>query len=205
MDSIPGVKNRITLTTALFAIVIILISFLLIREVLAWTNPSQAPPNGGGVLTVSGTTLIVGGGSGKITAGTVDPLYSIGEKNYATYLPGMIGQKEELTGILNLQCISDLPCKTVIDFPSAAEGSDLWLFYRITDFGERWQNLAVLLSSGSDSKAWYKKEPENNRLIIFSNLPSEVSYRLTAPRFDWQKWGNVSSGPYQGLVPYRQQ
>lgn len=204
MDSIPGVENRITLTTALIATVIILISFLLIREVLAWTNPTQGPPGGGGMLTISGTTLIVGGGSGKITAGTIDPLYSIGGKNYATYLPGMIGQKEELTGTLNLQCSSGRPCKTVIDFSSATKGSDLWLFYQITDFGERWQNLAVLLSSGSDSRVWYKKEPENSRLIVFSNLSSEVSYRFTAPRFDWQKWGNVSDGLYQGLVPYRQ-
>ncbi|MEX2033003.1 MAG: hypothetical protein WD889_00380, partial [Candidatus Colwellbacteria bacterium] len=148
--------------------------------------------------TASTDTVIVGGGSGKISVGTVDPIYSIAGGKYATYLPGMIGQKEEVVGTAFLLC-DDEPCKAVLDFTDAIRGSDLWLFKEISDFGGSWQNLVVLLSPGSDNRVWYKKEPENNRLIIFSQSASEVSYRLTAPRFDWQKWGNISHEPYDGL------
>lgn len=154
--------------------------------------------------TGSGDTVVIGGGSGKITTGTVDPLYSIDGLNYATYLPGMTGQKEETTGTVNLSpnelCpVSDSYC-SVIDFNKAEIGSDVWLFYQITDFGNSWQNLVVLLTSASDEKVWYKKEPQNHRLLIVSSASGEVSYRLTAPRFDWQKWSNFSSEPYEGLV-----
>ena len=173
--------------------------FFIIKEALAWTNPSAAPPSGGGFLTVSGSTLTVGGGTGKITVGTIDPLYSIAGGKYATYLPAMIGQKEELTGVVSLQCDNG-SCSAVLDFADAAKGSDLWLFGQISDFGDKWQNLVVLLSPGSDSEVWYKKDPENNRLVFFGRSATEASYRLTAPRFDWQKWGNVSNEPYEGFI-----
>ena len=173
--------------------------FFIIKEALAWTNPSAAPPSGGGFLTISGSTLTVGGGTGKITVGTIDPLYSIAGGQYATYLPGMIGQKEELTGTVFLQCDND-SCSAVLDFADAASGSDLWLFRQISDFGDKWRNLVVLLSPGSDNEVWYKKDPENNRLIIFGQSATEASYRLTAPRFDWQKSSNVSSEPYEGFI-----
>lgn len=193
---------RLSSRYVLAAISIIVLSFalfLIIKEALAWTNPSAAPPTGGGFLTISGSTLTVGGGTGKISAGTIDPLYSIAGGKYATYLPGMIGQKEETTGTVFLQCDSG-SCSSVLDFANAAKGSDLWLFRQITDFGAGWQNLAVLLSPGSDNKVWYKKDSENNRLIIFGQSSSEISYRLTAPRFDWQKWGNISNESDEGFT-----
>lgn len=197
---------RLSLRYVLATISIIILSlalFFIMKEALAWTNPSAAPPTGGGFLTISGSTLTVGGGTGKISAGTIDPLYSIAGGRYATYLPGMIGQKEELTGTVNLQCDND-SCSSVLDFASASQGSDLWLFSRITDLGVDFNNLVVILSPSFDGKAWYKKDPNNARLIIYGGKNSEVSYRLTAPRFDWQKWGNVSDEPHQGLVPYKQ-
>ena len=36
--------------------------------------------------------------TGKLTANTIDPLYTIGGTNYATYVPGMTGEKEETAG-----------------------------------------------------------------------------------------------------------
>jgi hypothetical protein len=44
--------------------------------------------------------LTVGGGTGKIDVGTVDPVYAIGGDKFATYMAGMIGVKEETTKIL---------------------------------------------------------------------------------------------------------
>jgi len=159
------------------------------------------------VLNTAGT-ITVGGGSGKITTGTVDPIYSIDGLRYATYLPGMTGQKEETTGVLALSqnelCGRPGSYCAVIDFNKAETGSDVWLFYQITDFGKSWQNLVVLLTPTFDEKVRYKKEPENHRLLIFGNGEGEVSYRFTAPRFDWQKWSNISHEPYDGLtVPYK--
>lgn len=228
---------RLSLRYVLATISIIILSlalFFIIKEALAWTNPTSTPPGGSGTITVSGSnvgigtigpsykldvvsggattarfgtgsadTIVVGGGSGKITTGTIDPLYSIAGGRYATYLPGMIGQKEELTGTVNLQCDND-SCSSVLDFASASQGSDLWLFSQITDLGVDFNNLVVILSPSFDGKAWYEKDPNNARLIIYGGKNREVSYRLTAPRFDWQKWGNVSDEPHQGLVPYKQ-
>lgn len=193
---------RLSLRYLLAATSIIILSFALffiIKEALAWTNPSAAPPSGGGFLTISGSTLTVGGGTGKITVGTIDPLYSIAGGKYATYLPGMIGQKEELAGTANLQCDNN-SCSSILGFGDAAKGSDLWLFRQVTDFGGDWQKLVVILSPGSENKVWYKKDPESNRLIILGQSATEISYRLTAPRFDWQKWGNVSSEPHEGFT-----
>ncbi|MBI2124155.1 MAG: hypothetical protein HYU04_02885, partial [Candidatus Wildermuthbacteria bacterium] len=75
-----------------------------------------------------------------------------------------------------------------------------WLFYQITDLGNNWQNLVVLLTPAADGKVWYQKEPQSRRLLILGSSSGEVSYRLTAPRFDWQKWGNFSNEPHEGLV-----
>jgi len=53
--------------------------------------------SGGGTTARFGTaaadTVVIGGGAGKITVGTVDPIYTIGNAKYATYLPAMTGQK----------------------------------------------------------------------------------------------------------------
>jgi uncharacterized protein (UPF0264 family) len=50
-------------------------------------------------------------------------------------------------------------------------------------------------------KIWYRKNIAENQLIIYNEEPTPISYRLTAPRFDWQKWLNVSGdGSVQGLT-----
>ena len=53
-----------------------------------------------------------------------------------------------------------------------------------------------------------KKNPKENKLIVYAEplnpksyiLNPEVSYRLTASRFDWLKWPNTSSDNVDGFV-----
>ncbi len=147
--------------------------------------------------TAGTDTVIVGGGSGKLDTGTVDPIFEINGSKYATYLPGMTGIKEETSGVVVL----DVSHKYILDFSRAEVGSDAWLFYHATDFGKDWGNLAVLLSAGFDGQVWYVKEPVSGRLILYGSEAGEVSFRLTAPRFDHVSWPNVYTGEAtQGLT-----
>jgi hypothetical protein len=159
--------------------------------------------------TATSTTLSVGGGGGKITAGTYDPLYTIGGVNYATYLPGMTGVKEETTGVVRCE-VRGARCEAIIDFNAAEQGSDLWLFAKATNFKNNFDAMIVLLTPSFDGNVWYEKDVANNRLTIYAApsttyyLPPttyEVSYRLTAPRFDAAQWPNISSEKGTGLVP----
>ncbi len=140
--------------------------------------------------------VLIGGGTGKLTVGTLDPVYNVQGTKYATYMSGMTGIKEETTGNVLLT-----NGEYVIDFNNLEEHSDLYIFYRITDFGQNWNKLTVLLSAEGPGGAWYQKDPQNNRLIIYSQSADSVSYRLSAPRYDWQKWLNLSQdGEVQGLM-----
>jgi len=62
----------------------------------------------------------------------------------------MTGVKEETTGVLKLNGnslkLDGNSLSAEIDFGKAEKGSNLWLFYQITDFGNDWENLAVLLT-----------------------------------------------------------
>jgi hypothetical protein len=60
--------------------------------------------------------------------------------------------------------------------------------------------MVVLLSPASSAKVWYRIDKENYRLTIYGSRPIEVSYRLTAPRFDWEKWTNYSHDDVTGFV-----
>lgn len=149
------------------------------------------------VLTNNGTdTVTINNGTGKLTVGTVDPVFDIQGLKHSTYMSGMTGVKEETTGIVQLE-----NGQYIIDFNNLEQSSDLWIFYSITDFGQNWSKLTVLISAEGPGGAWYQKEPENNRLIIYSQTANSVSYRLSAPRFDWQKWLNVAEdGEVEGLA-----
>ena len=161
-------------------------------------------------LTVSGTSMFTGtmtigsAGDGKLNVGTVDPPYTINGAQYATYMPGMTGQKEETTGEVNVRCQSDSKCKYVIDFKSVESGSDLWLFSKTTNLKSQMDKMSVLLTPAFDGKVWYEKDPKNMTLNIYATPSSafhildstfSVSYRLTAPRFDSAKWLNIRNEP----------
>jgi|GEM_PF-3839834 len=141
----------------------------------------------------SGTDLTVGGGSGKVDVGTVDPVYNVDGVRYATYMAGMIGVKEEITGtVLPAKYIPGIGYKKTIDFKLAEKGSDLWLFSKTTDLSTNIENLIVLLSSEGNSKTWYTVDSKNHTLSIYSSSPNRISYRLTAPRFDADLWTNYN-------------
>ena len=69
----------------------------------------------------------------------------------------------------------------------------------------------MLLTPNFDGRVWYEKKPAEKKLVIYAalgsplTLPSpslEVSYRLTAPRFDHAEWPNTVLADYQGfLIP----
>ena len=161
-----------------------------------------------GTLTVS---TVAGDGVGKINAGTVDPPYTINGKKYATYLPSMTGVKEETTGIVNVECLmSDVQCEYVVDFNTVPEGSDLWLFSKVTNLKNNFDKMVVMLTPSFDGRVWYQKDAINNQLIFYavpaneltSNRANglELSYRLTAPRFDADKWSNYNDGGSAGFI-----
>jgi len=83
-----------------------------------------------------------------------------------------------------------------INFAFADKGSDFWLFRSTTNFGEQWKNLSILLTPGFKGEVYYEKDVANNRILIAGSSDKtsgdfEVSYRLTAPRFDYLEWPNV--------------
>jgi len=150
-----------------------------------------------GNLTVVGTTsvgsLVVGGGTGKITAGTVDPIFDINGKKYATYMADYVGgTRVETSGNLQLTT-NNLQHKTVIDLEKLEKESDLWLFWQASN--KNLADVTVLLTPGFDGKVWYEKN--GTKITIYGDKSGEVSYRLSAPRIDYQKWGNVAED--QGL------
>jgi hypothetical protein len=139
-----------------------------------------------GGATVNGALTV----SGKLTAGEVDPPYSIDGTIYATYGHSTTGLKEETVGKVSLQKTKNKKGEkslysAELNFDKAEQGSDLWLFREVSAFGEDWNDLVVSLTSEGRAEIWYEFIPEENKLIIYGNQPVKVSYRLIAPRFDW--------------------
>lgn len=176
---------------------------------VAGTGATTARIGTGGATVLigstSGATLNVGGGAGKVNAGTIDPIYTIGlpgqgGARYASYMAGMMGVKEETTGVAKLQQMANGTWQIVMDFNKLERGSDLWLFWQTTDFGQDWERLSVLLTPGFDGRVWYEKKPGENKLIFYADKAGEISYRLTAARFDHEEWPNASDAEEMGFV-----
>ena len=153
-------------------------------------------------------TLGTGGADSKLDVGTVDPLYTIGGKRYATYMSGMTGVKEETSGVLTLDKNSAGLFMAKLDFAQSPEGSDLWLFGRTTDIinnQEHFNKVSCLLTSNFSGEVWYEKDWESKAITIFARPANskregvEVSYRLTAPRFDNDSWNNYSNSDNEGF------
>jgi len=138
---------------------------------------------GGDMVTLNNGTMTIGGGTGKLTVGTIDPIFEIEGEKYATYVADFAGGvRMETSGILKLE-----NGKQIIDFESLEKGNDLWLFWQTSN--KKINDVAVLLTPGFEGRVWYEKQ--GNVLVIYGDKQGEVSYRLSAPRVDSEKWLNL--------------
>jgi hypothetical protein len=144
--------------------------------------------------------ITVGDGTGKLTAGTLDPAYTIDGQKYATFLSAMTGVKEETTGVVTTnELVPGVGYRSIIDFGNQPVGSDIWLFSKATDLKTNINNLVVLLNPSGNVRVWYDLDIPNFKLAIYSSLPSRISYRLTAPRFDTTQWTNTRTDGVTGF------
>ncbi len=163
---------------------------------------------GESINPASGSISITTGAAGtisadKITANTIDPPYWINGTRYATYAPSMIGVNEEIAQSAQLTATGTPKLyKYVIDFDNLTEGSPLWLYSRVIDLDANMSNLQVLVSSNHDARVFYKKDLARRQLIFFGTAPAEISYRLTAPRFDQAEHGHVSDDQLDSMGLY---
>ncbi|HOA10715.1 MAG TPA: hypothetical protein PKN65_10600, partial [Tenuifilaceae bacterium] len=147
-----------------------------------------------------GAMVTIGdGGTSKLDVGTVDPIYTIDGQQYATYMAGMTGVKEETSGTLVLDKQSAGLFMSKLDFQNALPGSDIWLFGRTTNLlnnQKHFDQTSCLLTPNFAGQVWYEKDWDGRSINIFARPSNvnrasvEVSYRLTAPRFDQQQWTN---------------
>ena len=149
-----------------------------------------------------------GGANSKLDVGTVDPIYTIDETRYATYMAGMTGVKEETSGALVLDKQSAGLFMAKIDFQNSPAGSDIWLFGRTANLinnQDHFDQTACLLTPNFAGQAWYEKDWASRSINIFARPDNdnrtsiEVSYRLTAPRFDSEKWTNYGDSEHEGF------
>jgi site-specific recombinase XerD len=147
----------------------------------------------------NGDVVIGQNGTGKLTVGTIDPLYTISGQKYSTYAPSMPGVKEEVAGRAELAYDPKVQeYAYTLNFNQLEKGSDLWLFGSVIDPNINY--VSVLLTPDSQAMVWYKKDIQTRTLTFLSDSPVSVSYRLTAPRFDHEKWSNSSNETADGLV-----
>ena len=145
--------------------------------------------------------LIVGlNGTGKLSAGVNDPPYTIDGIKFATYAPSTFGLTEEYTGKAVLSYNSqEKGYAYKLDFNQFELHSDLWVFNRVID--PDITDVKVFMTPNSNAKTWYKKDGESRTITLFSDRPSEVSFRLTAFRFNHADYPTLrKSGPI-GYVP----
>ncbi|MBY0539756.1 DUF5011 domain-containing protein, partial [Patescibacteria group bacterium] len=169
---------------------------------IAGTATSTVPQ-----LTInSAGTVIIGDGTGKLTLGTFDPVYTVNGTAYATYAAGMIGIKEEVTGSAEITTPMTAPDGSqgyshTIDFDEEAVGGDLWLFAQTTQLRKNIDKLVVLLSAEGNTKVWYQVDRAERKVHFLSNSPTRISYRMTAPRFDHESWSNLNHDGVPGFRP----
>ncbi len=159
------------------------------------TSGGTIAVNAGGQTTMGLATSTFNGDikiAGKLDVGTIDPPYTIDGIKYATYGESMTGVHEETTQTVELaEKNADGKYAYTINFDDQKQGSDLWLFYQVTDFGAKWQDLVVLLTPSFEGQVYYKKIPEKHEIVVYADQPGEVSMRLTGDRYDFSKWHNI--------------
>lgn len=148
--------------------------------------------------TTSASLCIEGTGTGancdgKLNVGTVDPPYTINGKKYATYFASMTGVREETTGQISVtQKHPQLNAfARTIYLDDEPDGSDLWLFNKTATLKKNYRDLTVLTTASTNTRTWYSYDPKDNSITFFASAPTTISYRLTAPRFDSEKWANT--------------
>jgi hypothetical protein len=110
---------------------------------------------------------------------------------YATYGASTVGITEEVLTTVQLKKNLEGKYEKVIAFDTLEKGSDMWLFYQVTTFGEEWEHLVVSATPSFDGRVFYKKDMEKNTLTITGTEEGEVSLRLAARRYDNDKWPNL--------------
>ncbi|MFA5051387.1 MAG: hypothetical protein WC499_04745, partial [Patescibacteria group bacterium] len=165
------------------------------------TNPGSAALAVNNLVNILNGGLNIGGGAGitmtgnisnvaKLTVATIDPVYEINGKKYATYAASIAGGvKEEYTGKAKLSEIKSPEYEYIIDFDKIEVGSDLWVWRKAVDFSR--DNVDILITPYGESADIYYLI-EGNKIIIRGDKPVEFSYRLTGKRFDWQNWPTLS-------------
>lgn len=143
--------------------------------------------------------------TGKLDVPTIDPVYTIDGVKYATYGHSTIGIKEEVALKVRPRAFNSARglYEYEITFDDLEKGSDLWLFYQVTDFGKNWEDLVVTLTPGFQGDAFYEESPATGTLTIYAEEAKSVSVRLIANRFDSTQWPNLrpdQSDSYEGHV-----
>ena len=141
---------------------------------------------------VSGQNYIKDGSSvnsltvNKLYVTTIDPIYEIDGKKYATYVADFSGGvRMETAGVFQIPQSKEV----LISFNDLKKGSDLWLFWQASN--KNINDLVVILTPGFNGQAWYEKQ--DNKIVIYGDRKGEVSYRLTLPRKDANEWPNKIS------------
>jgi hypothetical protein len=148
----------------------------------------------------------------KLTVTTIDPVYEINGKKYATYVSDTIGLKVEYSGKAKLKESRDSQFRTqnpqpttrtsysyLIDFTKLAEGSDLWLFWQTSDEGEGMRDIVVTLTpEGGNAALWYELKSKERQIVIYGDAPVAFSYQLIAPRHDAKQWPTITKESSQG-------
>ena len=144
-------------------------------------------PAPGAAIDLNGFNIV---GVNKITVTTIDPLYDIGGTKYSTYAPSVVGGvKEEYIGRGQISNCGVDDCSWRLDFSKVAIGSDLWVWRKIVEFNSKTIDV-VMTAYGRPALLSY--EIEGNQLIFYADRPTEFSYRLIGPRFDWRKWPTLA-------------
>lgn len=138
--------------------------------------------------------------TGKLDVGTIDPVYTIDGTKYATYGHSTVGIKEETVMKVTLTEYNeenDL-YEYTIDFDELTEGTDTWLFYQISNFGENWENLVTTVTAGFPGSVYFEEKPDENKLIIQGTKEGLATVRLIADRYDSSKWPNLRPDQNEG-------
>ena len=152
----------------------------------------------GGDLIMTGNTLVVD----KITANTIDPMYTISGIQYSTFASAIVGGvKEEYIGRISKADFKNKGdyYELSMDMKSLKEGSDLWVWYRVIDFSD--DNVDVFLSPKGET-ASMAAYVEGSKIVIRSDKKVDAYMRLIGKRFDWKQWPTkaIEQGQPGGLL-----